>query len=137
MTGPVVFHTMPDGRVARLCQRCLMKILPNGQPDPAFYNEKFLKSFSAIPDILKCYHTKDGRKMKEYTKNVQGQISYAFPLDELLSPDALEILNKQGFVSFKIQDANGEHSTLGWFSRKQKTVIEKENIVINTSLSSF
>ena len=54
-------------------------------------------------------------------------------LDELLSPKALDLLNKQGFVCFKIQDERGEMRG-GWISRKTKTFVELEEIVFNTMM---
>jgi hypothetical protein len=56
----------------------------------------------------------------------------AFTLDELLSPAALADLNGVGsYVNFSIQNEDGSVS-LGWFSRKKKTTVEFERVVIST-----
>jgi len=63
--------------------------------------------------------------------NVDGKNNHCFTLDELLSPAALELLNGQGYVCFKIMDAWGDRA--GWFSRKKKTIIESEAVVIGAN----
>lgn len=41
-----------------MCTHCNMAVDENGEPDPVFYNQKFLESFALMPRILKCKHVK-------------------------------------------------------------------------------
>ena len=54
----------------------------------------------------------------------------AMALDELLSSEALKQLNEFGYVQFKLVNEYDD-SVLGWISRKVKSIVAKEHIVIS------
>ena len=70
-------------------------------------------------------------------ENITDRDNTCYSLDELLSPKALGLLNKQGYVCFKIQDDNG-YMRGGWISRQvgteTRTFVEREAVTFNTNM---
>ena len=61
---------------------------------------------------------------------MREQQTKTFSLDELLSLEALAILNKQGYVNFKTQPEDAD--VTGWIFRNTITSVVKEGFCLNT-----